>query len=472
MTTVQPGGSLTYTIVVANAGPSAVTRRPGHRHLPGRADGQQLDLHRRSPARAAPPPGRATPGPGRSPCRAATAPRSRPTVTVAANAPQGSLANTATVATVGPDRRPGHEPTTARPTPTRSSCRCRRSRSSTTSTGPTPTRSAPTGARHAVGQAAIRVNANQASADPPGLGDLERRRHPLRRPPGRGVHLRQRAPVTSSATPSSPDPQGERRRRANTPANYIRVGYYAAARRRSPRRPTPAARTPPGRRSPTTFASGDTLSAVALETGTVNVYKTSGATTTVVGTVTIPGAGFWTGTGRIGILLPSERPGRQLQRGRPCHEPPDSRTRPPAVEGENVMSERRAAAAQPARPAQGRRPDRGRDRGRRRGRRSPPARVARASRRAPRRGPAAGPQARRDRRLDLPAADPVDLLEVARRRDPSRPLRPGRPDDLHLRVRQRDSGISDVEPVPAEEQGAAQRAALLGEGEASSSGSS
>ena len=49
----------------------------------------------------------------------------------------------------------------------------------------------------------------------------------------------------------------------------------------------------------------DTLSAVALETGTVNVYKTSGATTTVVGSVTIPGAGFWTGTGRIGILLPA-----------------------------------------------------------------------------------------------------------------------------------------------------------------------
>ena len=54
-----------------------------------------------------------------------------------------------------------------------------------------------------------------------------------------------------------------------------------------------------------TFASGDTLSAVALDTGTVNVYRTTGATTTVVGAVTIPGAGFWTGTGRIGILLPT-----------------------------------------------------------------------------------------------------------------------------------------------------------------------
>jgi uncharacterized repeat protein (TIGR01451 family) len=53
-----------------------------------------------------------------------------------------------------------------------------------------------------------------------------------------------------------------------------------------------------------TFASGDRLSAIALNTGEVVVYKTVGATTTLVGTVTIPGAGFWTGTGRIGIRLP------------------------------------------------------------------------------------------------------------------------------------------------------------------------
>ncbi len=71
--------------------------------------------------------------------------------------------------------------------------------------------------------------------------------------------------------------------------------------RSSPRRATFAA----------TFAIGDTLTAVALETGTVNVWKTSGATTTLVGTVTIPttGAGAWTfgtGGGRIGIQLPAD----------------------------------------------------------------------------------------------------------------------------------------------------------------------
>ena len=54
-----------------------------------------------------------------------------------------------------------------------------------------------------------------------------------------------------------------------------------------------------------TFTSGDTLSATASAAGTVNVYKTTGSTTTPVATVTIPGAGFWTGTGRIGLQLPN-----------------------------------------------------------------------------------------------------------------------------------------------------------------------
>ncbi len=58
-----------------------------------------------------------------------------------------------------------------------------------------------------------------------------------------------------------------------------------------------------------TFASGNTLSAVALANGMVNVYKTAGSTTTLVGSVTIPtsGPGAWTqgtGGGRIGLSLP------------------------------------------------------------------------------------------------------------------------------------------------------------------------
>jgi hypothetical protein len=59
-----------------------------------------------------------------------------------------------------------------------------------------------------------------------------------------------------------------------------------------------------------TFATGDLLSATAYADGTVNVYKTSGPTTTELGSVVIPtsGSGSWlqgTGGGRIGIVMPS-----------------------------------------------------------------------------------------------------------------------------------------------------------------------
>jgi hypothetical protein len=50
---------------------------------------------------------------------------------------------------------------------------------------------------------------------------------------------------------------------------------------------------------------GDKLSAVSDANGTVYVWKTTGATTTYVGSVPIPGAGFWTGTGRAGLQLPT-----------------------------------------------------------------------------------------------------------------------------------------------------------------------
>jgi hypothetical protein len=61
---------------------------------------------------------------------------------------------------------------------------------------------------------------------------------------------------------------------------------------------------------PATFASGDTLTALADATGTVFVWKTTGATTTFVGGTAIPtsGAGAWTqgtGGGRIGVQLPT-----------------------------------------------------------------------------------------------------------------------------------------------------------------------
>ncbi len=56
---------------------------------------------------------------------------------------------------------------------------------------------------------------------------------------------------------------------------------------------------------PATFAANDMFSATASAGGTIRVYKTTGATTTRIGSVTIAGAGFWTGTGQVGIQLPN-----------------------------------------------------------------------------------------------------------------------------------------------------------------------
>jgi uncharacterized repeat protein (TIGR01451 family) len=96
---------------------------------------------------------------------------------------------------------------------------------------------------------------------------------------------------------------------ASTPANYIRVNYIGSG-------VTVSTTTNSGGNYalratfPTTFSVGDTLSATADATGTVAVWKTSGATITFLGSVTIPtsGAGSWTqgaGGGRIGLNLPT-----------------------------------------------------------------------------------------------------------------------------------------------------------------------
>jgi uncharacterized repeat protein (TIGR01451 family) len=100
---------------------------------------------------------------------------------------------------------------------------------------------------------------------------------------------------------------------ANTPANYIRVFYNTG----SGGSVTVATTTNSGGSYTTratftgvTFASGDTLSAVADATGNVFVWKTASAVTTFVGSVAIPttGPGAWTqgtGGGRIGLMLPT-----------------------------------------------------------------------------------------------------------------------------------------------------------------------
>jgi hypothetical protein len=151
------------------------------------------------------------------------------------------------------------------------------------------------------GQAGIRVNANQASTALLGWA--------MWNGTGNVFGNRQGAAMTFANTPVNATTPSSLLLKAsggtaNTPASYIRVGYASGS-------VTVATTTDAGVNLTTratfaaTFASGDTLSAIALADGTVYVYKTSGSTTTTLGAVTIPGAGFWTGTGRIGILLPT-----------------------------------------------------------------------------------------------------------------------------------------------------------------------
>ncbi len=57
-----------------------------------------------------------------------------------------------------------------------------------------------------------------------------------------------------------------------------------------------------------TLAAGDVLTAAAYADGSVTVWVTSGTTTTWLGSVQLPTTGgnaFTTGTGRIGIQLPT-----------------------------------------------------------------------------------------------------------------------------------------------------------------------
>jgi hypothetical protein len=99
---------------------------------------------------------------------------------------------------------------------------------------------------------------------------------------------------------------------ANTPANYISVRYAGGI-------VTVATTNDAGLTSSTratftgptaTFVSGDRMTAMADASGNVFVWKTSGTTTTLVGSVTIPTTGgfSWpqgTAGGRIGMLLPT-----------------------------------------------------------------------------------------------------------------------------------------------------------------------
>ncbi len=153
-----------------------------------------------------------------------------------------------------------------------------------------------------LGLASIRTNANQAFAAL--LGQA------LWNGPGSTFGARQAAAFTFAAAPggSAANPNALILKAsggsAAAPQNFIRVGFASGQVVVATTTNFGVSYTTRGTFA-ATFANGDTLSAVALDTGVVNVFKTTGVTTTLVGTATIPGAGFWTGSGRIGIQLPT-----------------------------------------------------------------------------------------------------------------------------------------------------------------------
>jgi hypothetical protein len=97
---------------------------------------------------------------------------------------------------------------------------------------------------------------------------------------------------------------------ASSPSKFIRVRYQTANGGRivvSTTVNSGNTYTQQGADLAAVFASGDRLGVIVDSTGLVSIYKTSGATTTLVGTRQVPtsGASSFVGTGRIGIQMPT-----------------------------------------------------------------------------------------------------------------------------------------------------------------------
>jgi uncharacterized repeat protein (TIGR01451 family) len=303
VTTVSPGQAVTYTITVANAGPNAATGATVTDNMPVALTGITWTC---SPALSC----GAASGSGNIATTVSLANGGSATFTVNATvaaAATGSVVNTATVAAPAGTA----DPTTGNNSAT------------DTDTVVLPLPTLPvldnfnrTNANTlggswsqvvAFGNAAIRVNSNQAYAALAGWA--------MWNGPGNVFGAKQGAAFTFASTPLTGSflvlkaSSGT----LNTPANFIRVFYNTS----SGGTVTVATTTNAGISYTTratfpgvTFATGDTLSALADATGNVYVWKTTAADTTFVGSVAIPssGAGAWTqGTagGRIGLMLPT-----------------------------------------------------------------------------------------------------------------------------------------------------------------------
>jgi hypothetical protein len=156
------------------------------------------------------------------------------------------------------------------------------------------------------GSAAIRVNANQALCNGALLCALSGQA--IWNTPPTGFSSRQGAAFTFANTPATGTALVLKATGGSValPTSFIRVRYETTAGGR-----VVVATTTNGGLSYTTratlpgaFANGNTLSAIALNNGQVFVYKTVGATTTVVGAATVP-APWSTGVGRIGMQVPN-----------------------------------------------------------------------------------------------------------------------------------------------------------------------
>jgi uncharacterized repeat protein (TIGR01451 family) len=149
------------------------------------------------------------------------------------------------------------------------------------------------------GSAALRVNNQQASANATGLATWNN--------PTTGFTARQGAAFTFANTPTSSGgvyaavllkTSGGT---VQAPTSYVQVRYVTGTGNVEVRTTTNGnSFNTRGTINGANFASGDTLSAVVYADGTLNVYKTSGVTTTLLGSVN----STFTGTGRIGIQLP------------------------------------------------------------------------------------------------------------------------------------------------------------------------
>lgn len=155
----------------------------------------------------------------------------------------------------------------------------------------------------AFGVAAIRVNGNQASAAALGWAMWNNA--------AGGYGAKQGAAFTFTNAPAGGSflmlkASGGA---ASTPANYLRVLYTGTAIEIATT--SNAGANYATRASfPASFATGDTLSALADASGAVSVWKTAGGTVSFLGSVAVPtsGSAGWpqaSGGGRIGIYLPT-----------------------------------------------------------------------------------------------------------------------------------------------------------------------